>query len=63
MAAGPFTKPLSVRVHFWLRMTGIIVILAAQFGPHVVGSVGASLVTSVGETPARAASGVALVAH
>jgi hypothetical protein len=50
-------------VHFWLRMTGIIVILAAQFGPHVVGSVGASLVTSVGETPARAASGVALVAH
>jgi hypothetical protein len=63
MAAGPSTKPLSVRVHFWLRMAGVVVILAAQFGPRVVGSVGASLVSSVGDPPPRAATGIALVAH
>lgn len=63
MAAGPFTKPLSVRAHFWLRMAGVMVILAAQFGPRIVGSVGVSLVSSVGDPPARVASRAALVAH
>jgi hypothetical protein len=60
MAAGPFTKPLSVRAHLWLRMAGIVVILAAQFGPRIVGSVGGAL---AGDPPARVASGIAVVAH
>jgi hypothetical protein len=55
MAAGPFTQPLSVRAHFWLRMTGVLVILAAQFGPRIVGSLGVP--------PAPATAGIALVAH
>ena len=63
MAAGPFTQPLSVRAHFWLRMAGVVVIVAAQFGPRIVGSVGTSLVSAVGDPPARVAAGAALVAH
>jgi hypothetical protein len=55
MAAGPFTQPLSVRAHFWLRMTGVVVVLAAQFGPRIVGSFSVP--------PAPAASGIALVGH
>jgi hypothetical protein len=55
MAEGPFTQPLSVRAHFWLRAMGVVVILAAQFGPRIVGSFSVP--------PAHAAAGVALVAR
>jgi hypothetical protein len=58
MAQAPFTKPLSVRAHFWLRTAGLLVVLAAQFGPRIVGS----LSMSAGAATA-ATSGVALVAH
>jgi hypothetical protein len=29
---------MSVRAHFWLRIVGIAVILAAEFGPKLVAS-------------------------
>jgi|HubBroStandDraft_1064217.scaffolds.fasta_scaffold24915_2 hypothetical protein len=58
MAHGPFTQPLSVRAHFWLRTAGVVVILAAQFGPRLLGSLSfASASTASGPV------GVALVAH
>jgi hypothetical protein len=59
MAASPFTEPMSVRAHFWLRMAGVLVVIAAQFGPRVLGSLSGSF--SVPQ--AHAASGVALVTH
>jgi len=32
---------MSARAHFWLRIVGFVVILAAQFGPRVWGASGA----------------------
>jgi hypothetical protein len=58
MASGPFTQPLSVRAHFWLRLAGVLVILAAQFGPRIVGSLG----VAAAPVPS-AAAGIALVAQ
>jgi hypothetical protein len=26
---------MSVRAHFWLRIAGLVIILAAQFGPRI----------------------------
>jgi len=36
--SAPFTQPLSVRAHFWLRFAGLAIIVAAQFGPRILGT-------------------------
>jgi hypothetical protein len=31
----PKSSVMSVRAHFWLRIAGLVIILAAQFGPRI----------------------------
>jgi hypothetical protein len=44
---------MSQRTHFWLRVVGLAVILAAQFGPRL-------WTNAAGPTPANAAVAAAL---
>ncbi len=47
---------MSQRAHFWLRIAGITVILAAQFGPRVIAS-------AFADGPAHTPPPVAAAAH